>query len=121
MSQVRDGLSNTIMTVEVSDWKAVIWTKPDDFVYDEKEPLKGLIGLHAGGFNAGLADGSVRFIRKTINPETLKALFMRDDGQMVELERSGMTRATVVLDSALTLTLSQREMGRTTAGRKPSP
>ena len=96
------------MTVEVPDQKAVIWTKPDDFVYDEKEPLKGLIGLHAGGFNAGLGDGSVRFIKATIEPETLKALLYARRRTDDRLERSGLTGAVVVLDAALALTLSRR-------------
>ncbi len=61
LKEIIDGTSNTIMTVEVSDEKAVVWTKPDDFEYDEKDPLKGLVGLSPGGFNAGFADGSVRF------------------------------------------------------------
>ena len=52
------------MTVEVSDAKAVPWTKPDDFEYDEKNPLKGLVGLRPDGFIAGFADGSVRFIHR---------------------------------------------------------
>jgi hypothetical protein len=82
--QISDGLSNTLMIVEVSEPKAVIWTKPDDFQYDQKEPLNGLIGLRRGGFNAGLGDSSVHFIKSTVDPETLKALFMRDDGKVID-------------------------------------
>jgi prepilin-type processing-associated H-X9-DG protein len=83
IAQITDGTSNTIMTVEVSDQKAVIWTKPDDFQYDEKDPLAGLVGLRPGGFNVGMADGSVRFIQASIDPETLKALFTRDGGERI--------------------------------------
>ena len=42
---IPDGTSNTIMTVEVTDDRAVIWTKPDDFEYDPQDPLKGLVGF----------------------------------------------------------------------------
>ena len=73
--QIRDGLSNTIMTVEVPDDQAVIWTKPDDFKYDKKNPKKGLLGLWPGGFLAGFADGSVQFIRSSIDPKALLAMF----------------------------------------------
>jgi hypothetical protein len=83
-ASIRDGMSNTIMTVEVSDAKAVIWTKPDDFEYDEQNPIKGLVGLQSGGFIAGLADGSVRFIPSSVTPRTLKNLFMRDDRQPID-------------------------------------
>ena len=83
-ASVHDGLSYTIMTVEVSDAKAVFWTKPDDFEYGEENPLKGLVGLQPGGFIAGMGDGSVRFIRSSINPKTLNALFTRDGGEFID-------------------------------------
>jgi len=84
MAEITDGTSNTIMAVEVSDQKAVIWTKPDDFEYDEKNPVAGLVGLRPGGFNAAFCDGSVRFIAAGIDPETLKLLFTRNDGKVIQ-------------------------------------
>ncbi|MCE5268205.1 MAG: DUF1559 domain-containing protein [Planctomycetaceae bacterium] len=85
-AQIRDGLSNTIMTVEVADDRAVPWTKPDDFEYDDKDPLKGLVGLRPDGFIAGLADGSVQIIRRSIDPTALRAMFTRDGGEPVGRE-----------------------------------
>jgi hypothetical protein len=84
IADITDGTSNTIMTVEVPDDKAVVWTKPDDFAYDENDPLKGLTGMRAGGFIAGFADGSVRFIAATIDATLLKALFTRNGGEAVQ-------------------------------------
>jgi hypothetical protein len=81
---IRDGASNTIMTVEVSDEKAVIWTKPDDFEYDEKNPMKGLVGIWEGGFICGLADGEVRFMSSSVSPKMLIALFTRNGGEMID-------------------------------------
>jgi hypothetical protein len=78
-----DGTSNTIMTVEVSDAKAVEWTKPDDFAYDEKEPTKGL-AIQSGRFTAGLCDGSVRQFPAAIKPQTLKNLFLCNDRQVID-------------------------------------
>ena len=82
-AQVTDGLASTIMTVEASDAKAVVWTKPDDFAYDDKKPLAGLVGLRRDGFLAGFADGHVRRIKSSVKPDTLNALFTRDGGETV--------------------------------------
>jgi prepilin-type processing-associated H-X9-DG protein len=87
VSQITDGMSNTIMAVEVSDGKAVPWTKPDDFNYDEKNPAAGLGGLFPGGFNAMFCDGSVRFISNAIDAETLRNLFNRNDGQVIDTSK----------------------------------
>jgi hypothetical protein len=85
-SAFTDGLSNTIAVVEANDDSAVIWTKPDDFTPQEKDPFKGLLGLYHGGFQAGLCDGSVRFISEKLAPEMLMRLFERNDGNPVEIE-----------------------------------
>lgn len=78
-----DGTSNTLLFVEVAPKQAVIWTKPDDLVVDLKNPLKGLVGENAKGFHAGLCDGSVRFISKSIKLDKLKALFTRNGGEVI--------------------------------------
>ncbi len=83
-AQITDGMSHTIMAVEACDSKAVPWTKPDDFTYDEKNPTAGLGGLFPGGFNAAFCDGSVRFISSAIDAETLGRLFNRHDGQVID-------------------------------------
>ena len=85
MSSILDGTSNTIMVVEASDESAVIWTNPGDLEPDEKDPLKGLIGLRAGGFLALFCDGSVHFLPQKITAKTLRCLFSRNDGEAVEV------------------------------------
>ena len=74
---VKDGISRTIMTIEVDDPHAVIWTKPDDLPFDPTDPQKGIGNMFAEGFDAGMCDGSVRFIRKDVDPKVLKALITR--------------------------------------------
>lgn len=83
LAKILDGTSNTVMVVEASDERAVVWTKPDDFEPPEDNPMKGLVGLHPGGFQALLGDGSVRFISAQIDKNVLKLLFTMDDGQPV--------------------------------------
>lgn len=80
---VTDGSSNTILVVDVSDENAVIWTKPDDWQYDAEKPMQGLIGHYPDGFQALLVDGSVKFISKDVDVETLKALMTRNAGDKV--------------------------------------
>jgi hypothetical protein len=86
LAQIHDGTAYTIMTVEVADEKAVPWTKPDDFKYDEKKPTAGLVGLRRRGFIAGFGDGSVRRIKSSIKAATLNALFTRDGGETINDE-----------------------------------
>jgi len=38
MQDIKDGTSNTLMIVEVDDEHAVIWTKPEDWIFDPKTP-----------------------------------------------------------------------------------
>ena len=77
---VTDGMSNTIMLVEVDDSHAVPWTKPDDMPFDPTDPKKGIGSLYEQGFNVAFCDGSAKFILKSIDPKTLKALITRAAG-----------------------------------------
>jgi hypothetical protein len=85
---ITDGTSNTIMLVEADDDHAVIWTKPDDLTIDLKKPLSGLAVRPPGAFLSLLVDGSVHFRRKTINQNTLAALFTRAGGEVIDLQPS---------------------------------
>jgi hypothetical protein len=79
---VIDGSSNTLFVVDAAPDRAVVWSKPDDYRYDPKDPGAGLNGPE-GGFLALFVDGSVRFISRKIKPETLNALFTRNGGEVV--------------------------------------
>ncbi len=41
---------------------------------------------HSGGVNCGFADGSVKFIKNTINPTTWRALGTRAGGEVVSAD-----------------------------------
>ena len=67
--------NETVMVLEASDAKAVVWTKPDDFQPDPKRPADGLGGAAPGFFQAAMADGSVRAISAGIAPAALTEMF----------------------------------------------
>jgi hypothetical protein len=74
-----DGTSNTLLIVEAAT--AVPWTKPVDLSYAPDQPLPKLGGQHLGGFNAALADGSVRLIPQQTKDQVLRALITRNGGE----------------------------------------
>ena len=78
-SQVRDGLSNTVMVVETHPDNAVIWTKPDDWKVDAKAPLQGVVRQKGKGFHALFGDGAVRLMDDAMDTEKWKLLLGRDD------------------------------------------
>ncbi len=78
---VPDGLSNTMMVVEADT--SVPWTKPEDLDYDAESPMNGLGHAHPSGFNALLADGSVKFILDSIDRDVLRGLMTANGGEPV--------------------------------------
>jgi hypothetical protein len=70
-----DGLSNTILLLDVSDDKGQIWTKPADLPIDLDDPMNGLLGHYRTFFWVAMADGSIRRIARTISKPTLRSAF----------------------------------------------
>ena len=81
---LRDGTAYTIMLVEADPDQAVIWTKPDDWQFDRNYPRRGLGSLRRGGFLALFADGHALNISEKVSDETLRRLFMVNDGQPID-------------------------------------
>ena len=76
---VTDGTSNTIMVAESKN--LVNWTAPEDLA---EATAAGSFGSnHSGGVNAVFADGSVKFLKKSINPQTLQGLITRGGGEVI--------------------------------------
>jgi prepilin-type processing-associated H-X9-DG protein len=79
MRQVVDGLSNTILAVEVTG-SGIDWAEPKDLpaaslVVGLNSGADAHVGSnHPGGANVAMADGSVRFLDDLTTAETLKAL-----------------------------------------------
>jgi WD40 repeat protein len=80
-SSFTDGTSNTILVAEGG--KGVPWTKPDDLPFDPKKPLPALGGAFADGFYVGMADGSVRFVRKSVSEKTIRAAITPNGGEVI--------------------------------------
>ncbi|MFN0055694.1 MAG: DUF1559 domain-containing protein [Planctomycetales bacterium] len=85
MSDIKDGASMTLMIIEVPVDHAVHWMSP----FDADEQL--ILGLstdsktaHAGGLQATLCDGSIRFISDKLPSETRRALITIAGGEKVE-------------------------------------
>ncbi|MCA9122030.1 MAG: DUF1559 domain-containing protein [Planctomycetaceae bacterium] len=85
---ITDGTSNTILVVEV-EGQQVPWMEPTDLSLEQMQmAING--GLtepgsnHPGGFQSALADGSIRFIAATIDPNLLRNLITRNDGQPIQ-------------------------------------
>jgi hypothetical protein len=64
--------SKTILVVEATDERAVVWTKPDDFHYGGDDPLKGLLGRWPDCFFVVMANGQVRIMPASITPALLQ-------------------------------------------------
>ena len=91
-SMIKDGLSHTIALMETRSGLGP-WARggssnlrgfdPDDVPFcGDQRPFGG----HANGVNAGMADGSVRFIRSSIDPSKLAAAITIHGGEQLDLE-----------------------------------
>ena len=93
IATVTDGTSNTVAVIEARE--SVPWTKPSSDIPFEgdlnlqngRNLIPELGGHFPGGFNAAFLDGSVRFIKETINPITLRAIISRDGGEVVSSDQ----------------------------------
>lgn len=81
--QIADGSSNTFLVAEAA--KPVIWTKPDDLVFDGKD-APALGGHFDGKFYAAMCDGSVYRFKKGLNSDTLGRFIDPADGQVVDTD-----------------------------------
>jgi prepilin-type processing-associated H-X9-DG protein len=95
---IPDGVKNTILVVEAGN--SVPWTKPEDLVYDPREPLPSLGifrrdrgkfpwrgGEGTGTVSMAFCDGHVRTIQwPGIREETLRNAIIRNDGKFINLD-----------------------------------
>lgn len=83
IQRIADGTSNTAMMVEVNADRAVPWTKPVDHEFNEKAPKAGLGALRPGVFLTAFADGTVRGVRISVDPNILRALVTKSGREVI--------------------------------------
>jgi prepilin-type processing-associated H-X9-DG protein len=89
---IKDGTSNTVALVETRSGLGP-WARGGNSTlrgFDPADlPLHGdgrPFGGHAAGMNAAMADGSVRFLRASLDPHNLAAAITIAGGESVNLE-----------------------------------
>ncbi|HET6576087.1 MAG TPA: DUF1559 domain-containing protein [Fimbriiglobus sp.] len=85
IQSITDGTSNTVLVATAA--KGVPWTKPDDIPFDPKADPRTLLHMAENGCSIALADGSVRFIAKTIDPAVLKAAITKSGGEVINFDQ----------------------------------
>lgn len=88
-SDVRDGLTNTIIVAEDSAWPDGQWINGRN-IFDQAFPINAAPGFendirsfHSGGANVVMADASARFLSQDIEERTLAAICTRAHGEPV--------------------------------------
>lgn len=80
ITSISDGTANTILYAESGT--LVPWSAPRDMTFDPNGPLPALGHKFRKGFLVCMADGSVKFVRDTLAPQTLKAAITARGGEV---------------------------------------
>jgi prepilin-type processing-associated H-X9-DG protein len=83
VSEIRDGMSNTLVVVEADPANAVEWTRPADWQFDPTNPKTGLGERRV---NVLFADGSVQQLPPTFPVERLPSMVTAAGNDVVERE-----------------------------------
>jgi hypothetical protein len=80
--EITDGSSNTLMVGEVLSNMSIPWAKPEDVDISTHPGLNspgGFSSSHKDGVQFLMGDGAVRFVKESIDKETLRRLYLRND------------------------------------------
>ncbi len=79
----RDGSSNSILLLAVTDETAPVWTQPVTSNVDLNQPRTGLWRSADGNFLAGRCDGSVALLSESNPDDTIRALLTINGGETI--------------------------------------
>ena len=85
MTDVTDGLSNTLMIVEACKLN-IVWMQPKDIdagTFTKVGDPNGIWSHHTGGAHILVADGSVRFLSTLVDPKIVKGLISKNGGEQL--------------------------------------
>ena len=80
---ITDGLSNTIMCMEVDAKEAVTWSDPQPMKMDSDDPRAKMGRIHPGGCHVLMYDGAVLFLTHSVDQNLFSALLTRAGGEVV--------------------------------------
>ena len=84
LTDIKDGTANTLIVVEVPQDRSVPWMCPQDTDEVLTTGISDNTGFaNTGGFQAAIADGSVRFISGNLDRSTLRALLTISGDEVV--------------------------------------
>ncbi len=86
--EILDGTSNTVLCVEASQRRAVVWIEPRDLDFDPDHPRHGLGSERLGGFLVVMADGAVRIVSHQVNDESVRQMFLMNDLAPIDVRNS---------------------------------
>ena len=92
--EIKDGMSNTIMLLEISN-SDINWMEPRDITFEKAVAGANVAGQwqidsnHNGGVHVAFADSSIRFLPDKTSPETLRALLTIAGGEKIEEDQNG--------------------------------
>lgn len=79
--RIDDGVSNTVILLEVDDELAVPWTSPQDYPVQIQTPTAGLGSLRQDGFFVVFGGGRVRHVSAETNRQKVWAMYTTDGGE----------------------------------------
>lgn len=90
IEEIGDGISDTILVVEVDSENTVLWSAPRDTDPASYSRILSEVNKdrtqHPGGMDIAFADGSVKFIKATVNRKTLEALMTANGGEKISAD-----------------------------------
>jgi len=87
IDRITDGTSNTVAVIDAGADNLVVWTVPDDWEVDGGDvKTETILKQHNGGTNVGFADGFVRFLKSTINPQLFRAALTSAGGEVISAD-----------------------------------